>query len=449
MYLDPRGEVRACCQNQWQRLGNISEHSLREIWEGEPLRYLREALSVGDFGAGCEFCGSFERQGNPERSFARVYDDWEAPDSDPPWPRQLELALSNACNLQCVMCNGELSSSIRIHREHRSALPEVYGEEFFAELDDFLPHLESVVFLGGEPFLARPSLRVMRRLLELGLSPRCSVTTNGTQWNAEIEHIVSSLPMHLSVSVDGSTPSTLESVRVGVDFDTLMGNIVEMRRVVASTGGSMSISFCMMRTTWHELGSVLEWADGLGLEVFVNSVAHPARLSLVHAPVDELRSILDTMEAEGGERAAMMGRNRWVWDRELENLARMVDGRIVEIRPAVSSAAGRHQDAASDAAAVATLWTDANQVVRSVVVEARADDLPDLESLVGSSIWDIMPMISAGYGVTVGSQLERHADGVEERLVTFRLPDGTSTRVEAAMTPQTDGGQHWSIAFGR
>src|SRR5690606_32179168 len=44
LHLDPRGNVRACCQNVWQRLGNVGESSLREIWDGAATAELRKRL---------------------------------------------------------------------------------------------------------------------------------------------------------------------------------------------------------------------------------------------------------------------------------------------------------------------------------------------------------------------------------------------------------------------
>ncbi|MCB1041280.1 MAG: SPASM domain-containing protein, partial [Acidimicrobiales bacterium] len=215
MYLDPRGEVRACCQNMWQRLGNITEVGLLEMWRGLRVQTLRRAMAVGDLSHGCERCAVHIDAGRPEAAYARVFDHLPVEEAEPAWPQQLEFALSNACNLQCVMCNGDLSSAIRVHREGRQPLPVVYDDSFFEELDLFLPHLRSAAFLGGEPFLGRESLRVLQRLAELPTRPRCSITTNGTQWNDRIHRIVSSLPMHVTVSLDGASTSTYESIRVG------------------------------------------------------------------------------------------------------------------------------------------------------------------------------------------------------------------------------------------
>ena len=53
---------------------------------------------------------AYERIKTGNRPLAAAYDN-EHPIGE--WPTMLELELSNLCNLECVMCNGELSSKIR------------------------------------------------------------------------------------------------------------------------------------------------------------------------------------------------------------------------------------------------------------------------------------------------------------------------------------------------
>ncbi|MBS1838731.1 MAG: SPASM domain-containing protein, partial [Actinobacteria bacterium] len=154
MYFDQFGRVRACCQNSDGLLGDVTRQSVREIWESAQAGRLREALAVRDLSVGCGFCAwQAEEVGYSE--FARGFDDLDPASIAPRWPLRMEFSMTNSCNLQCVMCNGDLSSSIRAHREHRAPLPEVYGERFFEELAEFLPHLVEARFLGGEPFLGR------------------------------------------------------------------------------------------------------------------------------------------------------------------------------------------------------------------------------------------------------------------------------------------------------
>ncbi|MEZ5322516.1 MAG: SPASM domain-containing protein [Microthrixaceae bacterium] len=151
LYLDQHGFARACCMNVYQLLGNVAERSLREIWDGAALTELRRAVERHDLTVGCEFCKWRVDEGREDLAFARWFDEYDDEPDDPRWPRQLELSISNTCNLQCVMCNGEWSSSIRSQREHREPLPTVYGDRFFEELVEFVPHLRRVKVLGASP----------------------------------------------------------------------------------------------------------------------------------------------------------------------------------------------------------------------------------------------------------------------------------------------------------
>ncbi len=132
LYFDQLGIVRACCQNTAGALGNIAVSSIREIWDGAGTARLRSALARHDYSVGCDFCAWQVDEGNIDTAYARTYDDLDAV-AIADWPRQMEFALSNACNLQCVMCNGDWSSSIRAHREHRPPLTSPYGDPFFDE----------------------------------------------------------------------------------------------------------------------------------------------------------------------------------------------------------------------------------------------------------------------------------------------------------------------------
>lgn len=76
--------------------------------------------------------------GRPDLAFLRWFAELPVEGPDPDWPRQMEFSVSNTCNLQCVMCNGEWSSSIRSQREGLPPLPKVYDDAFFDGLRDFL-----------------------------------------------------------------------------------------------------------------------------------------------------------------------------------------------------------------------------------------------------------------------------------------------------------------------
>lgn len=335
LYFDPTGNVTACCANATYVLGRISPHaesnSIREMWEGQALRAQRVALDSKDFSRGCHECGAGVAAGNRSSILAREFDRYRA-DGNLDFPRFMDFALSNSCNLRCVMCNGDLSSAIRGRREHREPLPTAYGEDFFEELTEFLPHLHEASFKGGEPFLSRETRRVWDDMLRLGVRPRTTVTTNGTQWDSRVAEYVSGLAMNVIVSVDGASAETVESIRLGAVYDEIVENIGRFRVAADAAGGSLTLNYCLMPQNWHELGAFLADADERGLPVHVIPVGSPAAFDLQRLPTGEIRRVIASLRDEDRVRSRQLGRNLGVWAEQVDRLERHVDGRT---RPAV------------------------------------------------------------------------------------------------------------------
>lgn len=449
LYLDPAGEVRACCQNEWMRLGNVSEQRLPDIWNGPELARLRAAVAAGDLGLGCELCVLAHDRGAPEAAFLHVFDRL-APEPSPPYPQRLELAISNACNLQCTMCNGDLSSAIRIHRERRPAARDPYDATFFADLDAFLPHLREVVFLGGEPLLAAPSLRIMERLVDRGLDPMCHITTNGTQWNARIERLLRSLPVHVAVSVDGATDATFEAIRVGARRAEVLANI-DRYREAAGQGDAVSIAFSLQRDNWRELGAVLRWAESQQLSVYVNEVVHPSWASLLHAPTDELTRILAALEEEEPAVLDAVDRLRFVWTAQVNQIRGELTSRGASQAPGEpSDLAERRLDLARSIVAHPTAEVVEIDVGRSgTVVSIRPDASSvfgvDLRGQIGDSLIHAVRPLVAERGTLAESTLHHLRDGVELRTLVHR--SGAGARVlEMAMAPDQPWGETWVLS---
>lgn len=324
MYFAPDGQVRACCVNTSYTLGRIGPQSIREVWDGARLAALRAALDRHDYSLGCRDCEHRVAAGDRQWSTAAQYDPYLADDPGE-FPRRMDFILSITCNLQCAMCDGELSSSIRLHREKRAPLPPAYGDGFFDELGEFLPHLERSVFLGGEPFVAREPQRVFDLMIDQGHTAEVQVVTNGTQWNPRVERYLRELPMNVTVSIDGLSAETLEPLRVGVDRDRLFANVGRYQEAVASHGGTVSFHYCLMRQNWHEFGAFLLEADRRGIHVIVMTVTGPAGFSLWDLPEADLRRVLAALDREGEQVALKLGRNRGVWDAELDRIRRHLE----------------------------------------------------------------------------------------------------------------------------
>jgi MoaA/NifB/PqqE/SkfB family radical SAM enzyme/Flp pilus assembly protein TadD len=328
LYFNTVGDVLACCKNQSFVLGNVARDSLLSIWKGARIGQLRKALGNYDFGAGCGQCEWQIRSGNFRGAYTQIFERFPVAARVPEWPAMMEFTISNTCNFECVMCSGELSSSIRGHREGLPPLPKAYGERFFAELKEFLPHLQQANFLGGEPFLAEENFRVFDLMAELGLAVPCHVTTNGSIWNERVARLLERFPVSIAVSLDGATKATFDSIRVNGDFDVVLANARRFREACRRRETGFNFAFCLMRENWHEVPGLLRIADEFDCATFINTVVDPAVSSLYSLEPAELLDIVGKMERSLAPRLAGLPRwlrrnhrnNRRRWASELAGL---------------------------------------------------------------------------------------------------------------------------------
>jgi len=439
MRFSPNGDVHACCVNKYQLLGRVGSQGLREIWHGAPRLALAAALEVGDYSLGCHECEREHVVGNRLLTHAEQFDRFAGqPDSD--YPRRIEFALSNACNLQCIMCGGDLSSSIRAHRERLPPLPRAYGEEFFEQLDEFLPHLEVAVFIGGEPFLSTEARRIWDRMLELDLDCEVHVTTNATIWNDTVRRYVSDLRMNVAVSIDALTAELNDHIRVGSDVTEVLANSDRLHRITTDTGRAFTINHCLLTENWRHLGEFLIDAERRMMDVHVITVSAPARLSLLELPLPELEQVVAELERQNEAVAPMLDRNSASWSTtvaHLRNHLERVD--VQETRVGLTSHPTRRRSAdelweelATELAQLTGRDTLAVDDLDGVVVDVQ---VPDWAEALGASSWvglrtnELFSSIATRLGPAGEAQLTKPHPEITRIEIGFGSDDALSTLV--------------------
>ncbi len=207
LYFDTSANVRVCCHNAKFPAGNILENSIDEIWQGARITSLRESMAAYEFGKGCEFCELQASDNWFTNLSMQRFDEFKLPSSVPEWPQQMEFSISNACNLECIMCAGAWSSTIRAKREKLPKMPHLYSREFLLSLRKYLPHLKRAKFLGGEPFLVREYYVLWDMMIEEKLYTQCHVTTNGSQLNPRVRQVMDGLPQLTAQWLNISIPT--------------------------------------------------------------------------------------------------------------------------------------------------------------------------------------------------------------------------------------------------
>ncbi|MEZ5320796.1 MAG: radical SAM protein [Microthrixaceae bacterium] len=430
LYLRPDGRVAACCGG-WHVLGTVTgptRQSLREIWRGGPAAQLRDALAAGDFGLGCWECGALARSGRRSESLAASFDRF-APDVPSSMPTVIDFAMSNRCNLECVMCNGGLSSSIRSHREHREPLRGAYDDRFFEELGEFLPHLRLASFKGGEPFLAPENRRVWNTLLENDLRPEISVTTNGTVWSREIGTLVERLGMNVIMSVDAIDPSVLRRIRVNIDPERFWRNVERFQRSTTVAGTRLDLHFCLMSVNWAELAPFLVRAHQLDTGAKVIWVDGPARFNLLTAPLASLEHAMAHLLEADSSLPPIRPDLRSTWDGALRRIEAAITARREEASPVVLRPTGagpsltrelrtttKEEISRSEPAPVELRCS--GDVIRTVTVPTWAEWLGP-RSWVGRGLDELITVISESDERPLRSEVESLDLGVHRVRLVF------------------------------
>jgi MoaA/NifB/PqqE/SkfB family radical SAM enzyme len=339
LYFDQFGFVRACCWNKEHVLGNARTQSIDEIWRGAQAQLLRDALERYDLGLGCRLCEAQVRDGWLTRATMRNFDQFAVAESAPAWPKRMEFSISNTCNLECIMCNGFFSSSIRAKRERLPPVEKIYSDAFIESLRPYLRHLTQAKFLGGEPMLINQYYRIWEMMVEDSLTIGCHLTTNGTVLSRKFERIMLALPMSFAVSLDGASKETVESIRVNASYDEQMRILKRLREYTRERKTDLSLTFCFMRMNWHELGEFCLFADDWGCHVGVNTVVHPPQFGVYTLPLEELCKVRAGMEAQLPRLESALNKNRRVWFAELER----VRLRCESLASSAGATAGRHE----------------------------------------------------------------------------------------------------------
>ncbi|HLP21274.1 MAG TPA: radical SAM protein, partial [Chitinophagales bacterium] len=217
------GSVTACCMNTENILGRYPEQSISEIWNSKLARGFREKMREYNFLSGCHVCTRDYNKGAFDQIGTRYFDTLPRHSA---YPSMMEFLLSNTCNLECVMCTGDLSSSIRANRDKLPPIKSPYDEKFVEQLQEFIPHLKETRFSGaGEAFAIKINYTFWEMLIAQNPECRIVVQTNATILNARVKDFLNRGNFTIGISLDSLNKERYEAIRINASFDQVMKNV--------------------------------------------------------------------------------------------------------------------------------------------------------------------------------------------------------------------------------
>lgn len=204
---------------------------------------------------------------------------------------------TNRCNLACKHCYQD--------SDHNALAGELSRQEKLDLVDQMGDaHMPMLAISGGEPTLSDDLLPVVKRAS--GYSMHLSLATNGTTMTPNLAgQLVEAGLRYVEISLDSVDPAKHDRFRGREGF--WQRAVQGARTVVATEGLRLGIAMCVHSGNFHEVRSMIKFAEDLGAGCFAHFNFIPVGRGLkmtsqdiTPAQREELLGILNAKMQEGG-----------------------------------------------------------------------------------------------------------------------------------------------------
>lgn len=173
-------------------------------------------------------------------------------------PRRLVLELTNACNLNCIMCG----------RNAANFVPTFFKIEWLEKFAPLMNKIEEVAMFGwGEPTVHPKFVEILKWVDNY--PARKYFCTNGMRLGALEDEIFNCHVDIIAISLDGATAVTNNKIRRGGNFDKIISDLKSLVAVKKRLGLErpyMNFVFCAMASNYKELPDLVRVAAEVGIE---------------------------------------------------------------------------------------------------------------------------------------------------------------------------------------
>ena len=278
--VQPNGDIYPCCMAPYgEAIGNTTNDTLEEMWNGEAMKDIRRKMLVGDRPHLCNRCFLIEDNGLNSPRYThndlfreRITEVLDTTDEVSGHVTDFKLRYwdfrwSNICNFKCRMC-GVYSSS----KWHQEAL-ELHGdttgaetkgilefnstgkEDVFAQIDRHIHDVEEIYFAGGEPLVMEEHYLILEKLIAAGRTDvRLRYNTNFShlkfkKWDlfGMWQHFIDNPKGHIQLFASLDAVGKLaEVIRDGTKWNNVYQNIKKCRAADIQIHFSPTISLLNM-----------------------------------------------------------------------------------------------------------------------------------------------------------------------------------------------------------
>ncbi len=261
LYIDPTGRVENCCISE-NNLGNINKISdITEIIFGQTNKDIQKLILKDQLPVGCANCNN--KSDTLQQRMLNIFPNInnELYQEGKFELKYLDVRWSNTCNLACVYCSPELSSTWAnelniVNRIERSTKNDLL-EYVLANVHT----LKEVYMAGGEPLLMKENELLIEAILQK--NPECNVlvNTNLTQINNSsiFQNLLKLKNCSWLVSVDDCA-ERFEYLRYPAKWKEFIDNFNVLKTTVSATQIALNMVFTSINalTLWDTVDYMLD-----------------------------------------------------------------------------------------------------------------------------------------------------------------------------------------------
>jgi len=167
------GHVRTCCTGEVS-LGNLNSQTIEDIQHSSTLRQIRESMLNNNAHENCEFC-VYQEQTSGLASLREHYLKFY-PKYDTFRLKNIDVRWNNTCNLSCMYCTPEFSSTWaeKLNTSNYSPVKN-YQDDLLSFILTHVDDIDEITLVGGEPMLMKQNYELIAKLPD---SSRVSIITN-------------------------------------------------------------------------------------------------------------------------------------------------------------------------------------------------------------------------------------------------------------------------------
>lgn len=339
MHAFPDGRAFPCCLSEPDYpIGNLKTHTMKEIWNQQPLKDMRHNMLNEKPSRECTKCYEqeqaklFSMRESANKNFGHLinivddtkedghYDDFKL--------RYYDIRFSNLCNFACRTCGGIFSSNWYKDEKAAGWDPKhpmiMYAgkdeDDMWEQMQEHIPHLEQIYWAGGEPLIMKEHWKVLDELVKREMfHVRLIYNTNFSEMKFKGRDVFEMWKLFDCVSVGASLDGSYargEYIRKGQDWKQTVENRERMIEICPNVDFYVSSTVSMMNVL-HITDFHREWVD-LGLlrpmDWNINILQHPHRYRVDVLPKHLKEQARDKIE------------QHLEWLRPLDTLTRATSG---------------------------------------------------------------------------------------------------------------------------